>query len=116
MSNSNEELNLTAIQAQIKELQSRAEEIITSQKQTVIESIRKLMTDYKLTLDEISPEVETTKAGRKVGTPKDKQAPAKYRGPNGESWSGRGLKPRWLVAEINAGKTKEDFLIEKVTS
>lgn len=37
---------------------------------------------------------------------------AKYRNPEtGESWSGRGLKPRWLVMAIDAGKTLEDFLI-----
>lgn len=42
--------------------------------------------------------------------PRRKVAP-KYRGPNGETWSGRGLKPRWLTAEINSGKQPEDFLI-----
>jgi DNA-binding protein H-NS len=36
---------------------------------------------------------------------------AKYRGPNGETWSGRGLKPKWMAALITEGKTKEDFLI-----
>jgi DNA-binding protein H-NS len=44
-------------------------------------------------------------AGRKV--------PAKYRGPQGETWSGRGAQPRWLVAEMEKGKTRESFLIEK---
>lgn len=37
---------------------------------------------------------------------------AKYRNPEtGESWSGRGLKPRWLVMAGESGKTLEDFLI-----
>ena len=36
---------------------------------------------------------------------------AKYRGPNGEEWSGRGLTPRWLSALIAAGRTKEEFAI-----
>lgn len=35
----------------------------------------------------------------------------KYRGPNGEEWSGRGLTPRWLSALIAAGHTKEEFAI-----
>lgn len=42
--------------------------------------------------------------------PTRKVAP-KYRGPNGETWSGRGLKPRWLTAEIDSGKQLADFLI-----
>jgi len=36
---------------------------------------------------------------------------AKYRGPNGETWPGRGLMPKWLAAAIDAGATKESFLI-----
>jgi DNA-binding protein H-NS len=37
---------------------------------------------------------------------------AKYQGPNGESWSGRGLTPRWLASLVAQGKTKEDFAIK----
>ena len=34
----------------------------------------------------------------------------KYRGPNGESWTGRGLMPRWMAAQISHfGKTRDDF-------
>lgn len=36
----------------------------------------------------------------------------KYRCPNtGETWCGRGLKPRWLTAAIKTGKKLEDFAI-----
>ena len=37
----------------------------------------------------------------------------KYRGPHGETWTGRGLKPRWLNEAINNGKQSSDFLIDK---
>jgi DNA-binding protein H-NS len=37
----------------------------------------------------------------------------KYRGPHGETWTGRGLKPRWLNEAINDGKQSSDFLIDK---
>jgi DNA-binding protein H-NS len=47
--------------------------------------------------------------GRKKGASK-KVAP-KYRGPAGATWSGRGLKPRWLSAELKTGKNLDDFLI-----
>ena len=47
---------------------------------------------------------------RRSGTIR-KVAP-KYRGPNGETWSGRGLKPRWLTAAMNEGKELQDFLID----
>jgi DNA-binding protein H-NS len=38
---------------------------------------------------------------------------AKYRGPTGETWAGRGAKPRWLVSAIKEGKRLDDFLIDK---
>jgi DNA-binding protein H-NS len=37
----------------------------------------------------------------------------KYRGPSGETWAGRGAKPRWLVTAIKEGKKPNDFLIDK---
>jgi DNA-binding protein H-NS len=42
-----------------------------------------------------------------------RKVPPKYRGPSGETWAGRGAKPRWLVAAIKGGKKLDDFLIDK---
>jgi DNA-binding protein H-NS len=44
---------------------------------------------------------------------KGKKVPPKYRGPSGETWAGRGAKPKWLVAAIKRGRKLEDFLIGK---
>jgi DNA-binding protein H-NS len=46
-------------------------------------------------------------------TLKGKKVPPKYRGPSGETWAGRGARPRWLVAAIKGGKKLDDFLIDK---
>jgi DNA-binding protein H-NS len=37
----------------------------------------------------------------------------KYRNPENfaETWAGRGLKPRWMVAGLKSGKKLDDFLI-----
>src|SRR3546814_5123912 len=52
------------------------------------------------------------KKGRKLG----KVAP-KYRNPANakETWSGRGLQPRWLAELVRQGRKAEAFLIEKVS-
>ncbi|MFM8567818.1 MAG: H-NS family nucleoid-associated regulatory protein [Gemmatimonadota bacterium] len=50
------------------------------------------------------------KAGTR-GTAKGGKVPAKYRGPNGEAWSGRGKQPRWLAALVADGRTPSEFLI-----
>ena len=53
-------------------------------------------------------------AGRGGGSAlKGKKVPPKYRSPSGDTWAGRGAKPRWLVAAIKGGKKLENFLIDK---
>ena len=49
------------------------------------------------------------KAGRKG---RSKVEP-KYRGPGGETWTGRGSAPRWLTGLESQGKKRESFLIRK---
>jgi DNA-binding protein H-NS len=44
---------------------------------------------------------------------KGRKVPPKYRGPSGETWAGRGARPRWLVAAIKGGKKLDDFLIDR---
>ena len=44
---------------------------------------------------------------------KGRKVPPKYRSPSGDTWAGRGAKPRWLVAAIKRGKKVDDFLIDK---
>ena len=42
---------------------------------------------------------------------KGRKVAPKYRGKKGETWSGRGLRPRWLTEAIKAGADLEDFAI-----
>jgi DNA-binding protein H-NS len=55
------------------------------------------------------------KNGERARKPRDdigaKRA-AKYRGPNGEEWSGRGRMPKWLAALEAEGRGREEFLIQ----
>src|SRR5262245_54806230 len=44
---------------------------------------------------------------------KGRKVPPKYRGPSGNTWAGRGVRPRWLVAAIKGGRKLDDFLIDK---
>jgi DNA-binding protein H-NS len=44
---------------------------------------------------------------------KGRKVPPKYRSPKGETWAGRGAKPRWMVEALKRGKKIEDFLIAR---
>jgi DNA-binding protein H-NS len=70
---------------------------------------------------ELQKQLERTDAlvsGRRVvrgggSALKGRKVPPKYRGPSGESWAGRGARPRWLAAAIKGGRKLDDFLIDK---
>jgi DNA-binding protein H-NS len=44
-----------------------------------------------------------------------RKVPPKYRVLLGETWAGRGVKPRWMVEQLKKGKKLDDFLIDKST-
>jgi DNA-binding protein H-NS len=48
-----------------------------------------------------------------ASTLRGRKVPPKYRSPSGQTWAGRGARPRWLVAAIKGGKKLDDFLIDK---
>ncbi|MBV8632878.1 MAG: H-NS histone family protein [Burkholderiaceae bacterium] len=67
-----------------------------------IAKVKALMSEYGLTAADLS--ARAAKAG------KVSKVAAKYRNKaTGETWSGRGLQPKWLKAAIVAGAKLEDF-------
>jgi DNA-binding protein H-NS len=56
---------------------------------------------------------EVAKVARGGSALKGKKVPPKYRGPSGETWAGRGARPRWLVDALKDGKKIDHFLIDK---
>ena len=89
-----------ALERQIRKAQSSA-------KADAIAQVRKLMTEHGLTASDLVT-LAKGKQGAREGT---KVAP-KYRDPTtGSTWTGRGLKPKWLTTAIENGKSITDFVI-----
>lgn len=100
--------NLIEIQNQIEKLQKQASEIRAQEFDKTVQEILAKMAAFGITLKDL----EAVKGrARKTASATAKPAAAKYRGPNGETWSGRGLTPRWLAALVAQGRTKEEFAI-----
>ena len=116
--------NLIEIQNQIEKLQKQATEIKTKEFQKTVQEIRAKMEAFGITLKDLQSgkgrggkvKVKARVPAKRVGTGAKKKSSssvaAKYRGPNGEAWSGRGLTPRWLAALVAQGRKKEDFAIK----
>src|SRR5262249_54763326 len=63
-------------------------------------------------LSVLSGSLERRIAGQTAHPSKGSKVAPKYRGPNGELWSGRGATPRWLVPLLDQGKKIDDFRID----
>jgi DNA-binding protein H-NS len=51
--------------------------------------------------------------GRAGKSLKGRKVPPKYRSAKGETWAGRGARPRWMVEALKKGKKLDDFLIAR---
>jgi len=107
MSNMEHSQTLNEIQAQIAQLQAKENEIRAAELATVVSEINQKIAAFGLRPGDLKfkPDAKGESAG--IG----KKAPIKYRDKNGKTWSGRGLKPNWLAAEISAGKSLTDFAV-----
>ena len=92
------------LERQIAQLNSKG-------RQEAIDEIRKIMTDNGLTSEDISAPARGRKAGTKLDGSERKAVAAKYKDDQGNQWTGRGLKPRWLTAALAAGRKLEDFAV-----
>ncbi len=97
------------IQEQIKALQKQAENIKKAETAAVISEIKAKIAQYEISAKDLGFS-ETTGHAKKQKSGRQSVA-AKYKGPHGETWSGRGKQPRWIMAAIAAGKSLNDFLI-----
>lgn len=118
---------LIDIQSQIEKLQKQASEIRAKDFDTTVQDILAKMQAFGITIKDLQGtkpgrgRKPGRKPGRKAGAvaaPAKKTSKragvavaAKYRGPNGETWTGRGLTPKWLTALVADGRAKEEFLI-----
>lgn len=101
--------SLAEIENQIALLQKQAEEIKAQAFNDAVAEIKAKMAEHGITLADLQDgkgRARKSAAGKSGGS-----APIKYRGPNGETWTGRGLMPRWLAAQVAAGKSRESFAV-----
>jgi DNA-binding protein H-NS len=102
------------IEAEIKKLQGHAK-LIARKRGTIIRGILAQMNEHEISLSEIRSLFKNrqNKTGRdpRKSTKKRAAVPVKYKGPNGETWTGRGRMPRWLVTAEAAGKKREHFAV-----
>ncbi len=97
---------LTDLLAQRENLEKQIAEAQREARSGAIVQIKALMAEHGLTAADLN-----SRAG-KSNKPGGSKVAAKYRDKaTGQTWSGRGLQPRWLKAALASGKKISDFAV-----
>ncbi|WP_294638290.1 H-NS histone family protein [uncultured Aquabacterium sp.] len=95
---------------QAAELEKQLQEARRAERAGVIAQIKSMMAEHGLSVADLG-----AKAGGKGsagGATAGRKVAPKYRNADtGETWTGRGLQPKWIQAAIASGKKLEDFAI-----
>lgn len=117
---------LADLLAQKAALEKKIDDVRRTERAEVVAQIRALMAQYGLSVADLggparaagSPSRSTAAADAPAaGKPRRSRkgvalgkVPPKYRDPvSGATWSGRGLKPKWLTVALAAGRSLDDF-------
>lgn len=97
-------------QAEITKAIADAQRIV---RQEVIQQINNLMAAHNLTAADLNESMRKTRGAlADAPAPSRSKVAAKFRDPDsGQTWSGRGLMPKWLRAALDAGRAKESFAV-----
>ena len=104
----------TTIAAQIAKLLAEAKKL-GRKRLVVIKTIVKQMNAHDISINEVrlamGKKSKTVKAKKAATEKPRKSAPVKYKDGEGNTWSGRGRAPRWLVAAEKSGKKRDQFAV-----
>jgi len=101
------ELETEAITLLINELQSELKSRVKKEKEKFLNTIKAKADFFGVSVEDLMIEASRSKK-RKAG-----KVQPKYQNPDNqaETWTGKGRKPNWLVAQLENGNRLENMLI-----
>ena len=99
------------------ELKEQAEKLLAEAERMREQEIADAIADIKRKVDLYgltAADLGFARSGPGAGRPKAaKSAVVKYRGPNGETWSGgRGRTPQWVQQALQQGRSLDEFAVK----
>ena len=98
---------IAGLKAKISVLETEERQIVKEQREAILKELKTKMEQYGITTDDFASRTKVTAKEKKP----TKAAPIKFKGPNGEAWSGRGLMPKWLKAAKDQGRDIQEFAV-----
>jgi DNA-binding protein H-NS len=106
---------LAQITKQIEKLQKEADALRESELKGVVDRIKAAISHYGLTPDQLGfgrTAVKSAKVVRAGASNSNKSAAPRFANNDGQVWSGRGPRPRWLREALSNGRSLEEFSTE----
>ena len=106
------------VQKEIAKLQREADALKRKEVGGVVARIKEAIQHYELTAEDLfggrAFKGKSASKQKTTSNPgiKGRKVPIKYRDENGNTWSGRGSQPKWLVAALASGRKIEEFLVK----
>lgn len=89
------------------ELDKQIESTRRQERSDAISQVRALMDQHGLVIADLG-----LRGGKTAAARKGSKVAAKYRNnATGETWSGRGLQPKWLKSALESGRKIDDFAV-----
>ncbi|MDP2450457.1 MAG: H-NS histone family protein [Polaromonas sp.] len=108
------QLQINQAEAKVNELREKLAEQKNNERAQAIASVRELIKTFQLSAAELdlSGKKSPVRKDRPIGDKRMSVAP-KYQDPvSGKTWTGRGKTPAWLAAQLAAGHSKHEYLIQ----
>ena len=115
-------MTVAELRALASAAEAKAQEKVEAEKRAILDDARAKLAALGLSLEVgAKGQQQGTGAARAGADGKGKpqgpgpgKLPVKYRSPDGQEWSGRGKVPLWLSEAEKQGKSRDDFLAQKV--
>jgi DNA-binding protein H-NS len=110
-------LSAEGLKAKIAKLQKQLA-VAENEKGPAIRKIRAMMKKLGVTVEDLATKISAPtgrkprrKTAKNAGQRASAKIPVKYRDENGNTWTGRGKTPLWIVEAEKAGKSRDAFKV-----
>jgi DNA-binding protein H-NS len=102
--------SVSSIRARIRALETQARRLERSATKG-LRAVSAAIAKHGLSLSEGQQAFALSKGGKRRSPVAGRTVPVKFKDDKGNTWTGRGRTPLWLVAAEKAGKKRQSFLI-----
>ncbi len=94
-------------------VEAKRMEKLEEAKKAVVEEMRQRLEEMDLTLEDVLQRRTRRRGSRRRRREAGDGAAVKYRGPEGQTWQGKGRVPQWLKTLEEQGRNRDEFLVSR---